>query len=117
MLIKVSLLVLFLRIFSPLSFVRRLAWIGIVFIPISFVTLAVVWLVYFIPSSPDTEWTSPKADLKRSASSRHINLVLAALGVFTDFYVFAIPSMAVSSLSLSKRRKVGVLALFAVGLL
>ncbi|KAL2288820.1 hypothetical protein FJTKL_03474 [Diaporthe vaccinii] len=50
-------------------------------------------------------------------STPKIVLGLGVLGTFTDFYIIAIPLMALLTLHMSLARKIGVLALFATGFL
>lgn len=117
MFIKISLLALFLRIFSPSRIVRRMIWIGLVFITLSFSAAAIAYIVFFFPPSSGEGWSDPKIARQRADSTAYINLILGALGASTDFYVIAIPITAVSSLNLSKKKKIGVSALFATGLM
>ncbi|KFA70259.1 hypothetical protein S40285_07894 [Stachybotrys chlorohalonatus IBT 40285] len=112
---KFSLFALFLRLFSPLPRIRAMIWAGIVFTAVSYTALFAAWLAYSVPSNGN--WTDPVFFASVGEATPAVSVALSAVSILTDFYVLAVPLLAVSGLNLTKGRKVGVSALFATGLL
>ncbi|KAH7323261.1 hypothetical protein B0I35DRAFT_350832, partial [Stachybotrys elegans] len=113
---KLSLCALYLRLFSPLARVRIAIWVAVGFIAVGYVTLFAVWIAYSVPRVGQS-WTDPVFFIRVGRDTPAISITLSALSVFTDFQVLLVPLMAVSGLALTNRRKVGLAALFATGLL
>lgn len=92
-------------------------WIGIVLTTIAYAAFLTAWIVSTVPHAGEGGWISPELALRMGQSTPKIILGLGVLGTFTDFYIIAIPLMAISTLHMSFARKIGLLALFATGFL
>lgn len=75
------------------------------------------WIVTAVPHTGERGWISRELSLGMGQLTPKVILGLGALGTSTDFYIIAIPLMAISTLHMSLAKKVGVLALVATGLL
>lgn len=96
--------------------IKSMIWAGIVFTAISYTTLFAVWLVYSVPGPNHKGWEDPAFFVHVGENTPYVSVALGALGVVSDFYVIAIPFIAISGLKLSSAKKIGVSALFATGL-
>lgn len=107
---KLSILMLYFRLFNVYRTFSILIHIGIWFNVILFV----------IPSTVSfTLCTKPTAIeyLKCSPTLTRVAFVTSLGGVIGDFYILIIPILAVRKLTLNNKRKLGVLAIFSTGLL
>lgn len=92
-------------------------WTGIILTTVAYAAFFTAWIVITVPHAGEEGWVSRELALRMGQSTPKIILGLGALGTFTDFYIIAIPLMALSTLHMSLARKIGVLALFATGFL
>ncbi|KAI0146916.1 hypothetical protein GGR57DRAFT_506356 [Xylariaceae sp. FL1272] len=116
-LIKVSVLALCLRIFSPSRRAGYAIWLGIVFITSFYVALLVAQVYFFAPHTGDGGWGSPKNNKRSGYPARVINFAQGIVGVVSDFYVLGIPIVLVLKLYLPLRKRIGVSCIFITGLL
>ncbi|KAI0002658.1 hypothetical protein F4779DRAFT_603408 [Xylariaceae sp. FL0662B] len=117
MFIKLSLLVLYSRLFRPMGGIQILIWLGIVVIVVFYMICNVLTLVFCIPRSGDGGWGSAKYNER---CSTHYVKLTTGQGVFsaaTDVYVLLIPVSMVMGLNLSLKKRVGVASIFLSGLL
>jgi hypothetical protein len=115
LLIKLSLLVLFYRLFSPLVHSKILIKFGIVFTIISYTIVITTWIYYNVPHAGEMGWLDPTFITRTASAGSKIAVVLGVLGSFTDLYVITIPLTSIARLSLSTARKIGLAAVFATG--
>ncbi|KAK5625942.1 hypothetical protein RRF57_001658 [Xylaria bambusicola] len=115
LLIKLSFLVLFHRLFSPNKFSRIMTIVGIVFVAVSYSLLAAAWTYYTVPHEGETGWLDLEFSNRERLSAPQLGLTLSSVGVFTDLYIFVIPLISIYGLNLSRPKKFGILALFATG--
>lgn len=116
--IKITLLVLYLRLFKPSPRANLMIWGGIVLCVLFYTACVVVSLVQCVPVSNSLP-TSGHFGEKDTCGQPQLNLS-AGQGVFsavTDFYVLVIPVSLVLELRLPLKRKIGVSAIFLTGLL
>lgn len=116
-LIKLSLCVFFLRIFSPSFSSRLMTWSGIVLIAVSYVALFIAWMASSVPLPGETGWTDFNYINRSAETNMKLAVALGVVGTFTDFYTLAIPLTAISGLKMSVARKIAISGLFATGLL
>ncbi|KAI0470240.1 hypothetical protein F4859DRAFT_522738 [Xylaria cf. heliscus] len=116
-LIKVSVLVLCLRIFHPSRVARMFIWIGITIITLFYVVTTAVSIYFFVPHDGDGGWGSPKNNARSGGPSRIINVIVGLGSALSDYYVLVIPISIVLSLHLPLKRKIGVACIFLLGLL
>lgn len=97
--IKLSLLLLYLRIFGPDKVTRYLIHFGIASIFTAYI------IVMFLNIFTDVE------DLIKS------NKLIGAINLASDIYIICVPIMAVSKLQLSTKKRIGVILIFLSGTL
>ncbi|KAI7778755.1 hypothetical protein LA080_001822 [Diaporthe eres] len=107
----------FRRIFSSSLRSRFMIWTGIILTTVAYAAFFTAWIVITVPHAGEEGWISRELALRMGQSTPKIVLGLGVLGTFTDFYIIAIPLMALLTLHMSLARKIGVLALFATGFL
>jgi len=115
--VKVSLLVLYLRIFKPSDRARIMIWAGIVFIVLFYTACVIAAVVIYVPPrSEPNGWISLRP---ASVYTALLNIVAVQgfIGILTDFYILFIPMHMVLGLHLPLGRKVGVCAIFMTGLI
>ena len=97
--LKLSLLLLYLRIFAPDKVTRYLIYFGM-----TFCFLAYTVLMFFnIFSEVETVIDTNKA--------------LGAVNLFSDVYILCVPTTAISKLQLSVKKKIGVMLVFMTGIM
>ncbi|KAM3075771.1 hypothetical protein ACMFMG_007897 [Clarireedia jacksonii] len=111
-LVKVSILLLYLRTFGVNRLVRQLVYIGLLFLTlfyISYIGVSIAVLIYCV---------SPVSNVTYDVCKNEY-AVLVFQGVFnvcSDFYVFLIPTQCIIRLHVSKGQKIGLLVIFLAGL-
>lgn len=112
---KLSLLLLYLRIFSPDRWTRLLIYLGIGVIFIYYTVTASILVGLCIPRKGES-W--PRALLSsRCRDSMIMTYVQGIFNIVSDLYVLVVPLPVVWKLQLPLRKKIGVSALFMSGLL
>lgn len=109
-LVKLSILLLYLRIFSIKRSLRYLIWIGIA----SQILFLPTYTVYYIIQ--DYKCLSLAAQGTSFCRNGYIFLVVqATYNVLTDIYIILLPIPAVRKLQIPMRKKTGVIVIFAAG--
>ncbi|KAF2972873.1 hypothetical protein GQX73_g783 [Xylaria multiplex] len=116
-LIKLSLLALFHRLFSPSARSKVAIRFGMVFTAASYVAILTAWIYYNVPHIDDMGWIDPVFVARLESADLTMAVIFGVLGTVTDLYVIAIPLASVSGLNLSTARKIGLAGLFATGFL
>lgn len=113
---KLSVLLLYLRVFGVRKSTRLLTYIAIA---INFVQCLISIIGYAITCvpKPGVSWEIAGATHKCMVTGALIGVVTAAISIFNDFFIIAIPIPAVWALQLATKRKVGITAIFLTGLL
>ncbi|OTB13139.1 hypothetical protein K445DRAFT_14129 [Daldinia sp. EC12] len=116
--IKVAFLTFYLRLFSPVTYVRYMVLAGMALVITFYVIFVIVDLVACAPwPSEHGDWIAPSLIDRCSRISVPLITAAAYFTVITDFYVLLIPLHQIPTLGLSPRRKVGVSIIFLTGLL
>ncbi|OTB08679.1 hypothetical protein M426DRAFT_18767 [Hypoxylon sp. CI-4A] len=115
--IKLAFLVFYLRLFSPIAYVRWMIWAGIGVLT----AICVVFVVFdFVACSPwpgeNGDWLAPSL-LDRCDLTVHPITASAFFGIIADFYILFIPLHRIPRLSLSRKKKIGMILIFLTGLL
>lgn len=105
--VKATLLVFYLRIFSPVRRTKIVIWVG----------LGVIVLFYLLSIALYLYFTLPIGSEKHQPMLLNFSAAQGLFSVVTDFYVLAIPIGSTLELHLPNRRKIGLCAVFATGLL
>lgn len=116
MLIKLSLCVFFRRIFLPSRVTNILTWIGILLTTISYTAFFIAWVYYSVPHAGEA-WADITFNIKVGLVTPKLSVGVGVVGVVTDFYIIVIPLLAIYGLNMSQARKLGLMVLFATGLL
>lgn len=112
---KMSLLLLYLRIFSLQKGVRLAVYIGTAAMLIVYFGTVICNLILCVPR-PGEAWTS-KSEVARCEPSRIVGYVQGAFSIISDVYIFILPIPVIWHLHLSKRKRYGVIGVFSTGLL
>lgn len=99
-LVKLSLLLLYLRIFNPIDHIRWGCIFGIVIVS----TMYTAWTFIFIFITAFNNEIGAK-----------LSWAQAGFNLATDVYIFVLPVLGVLPMNLVWRRKLGVIAIFATG--
>ncbi|OTB04081.1 hypothetical protein M426DRAFT_321174 [Hypoxylon sp. CI-4A] len=100
-LVKLSLLLLYFRIFKPNPIIRNSIIFGMVIVT----TMYTVWMFVFIFETAFNDVTGS-----------HLSWAQAAFNLATDVYIILLPISAVSRLHLSLKRKLCITAIFLTGI-
>ncbi|KAI0003479.1 hypothetical protein F4779DRAFT_97597 [Xylariaceae sp. FL0662B] len=115
-LVKLTILALYHRLFRPSVWAKRLIWLGIAVTTVFYAITIIVLLSLCVPRSPDT-WLLKVSSGACPAVQVRISLAHGIFGLISDLYILAIPIWQVSGLSIAPKRKVGILIVFLTGLL
>lgn len=123
-LVKVSILLLYLRTFAIERKVRWTVWI------VLFITVAshlVIWMLLWTELSPlECNWVQyPTKDLERASCTQNYDvealmpypLFIAALNVVLDIVVLAIPCPYVWRLHIPKKEKIAIMIMLLAGVM
>ncbi|KAM7188788.1 hypothetical protein V8F33_010451 [Rhypophila sp. PSN 637] len=114
--VKVSLLVLYLRIFRPVNAARYIILTGTALISVFYITLVIVAIVVTVPK-PGAAGGWLFSVYFALPHTRALSGAAGIFGAITDFFVLAIPMSLVVPLRLATRKKIGIVAIFLAGLL
>jgi large subunit ribosomal protein L36e len=118
--IKLSLFLLYLRVFAPARWLRYLVYFGIIFNFLFYASNATIQSIYCTPY-PGSTWNafilSQLEHTNRCDQIITLSLVQSSVNIVSDVYMLILPIPAVWQLRLQTRQKMGVLSIFATGLL
>lgn len=112
-LIKLTLFLLYLHIFSRVRWLKCLVWAGILLAAMFYGSMIIVFSLICTPRNGESY-----TEAYQTASCGKGPDVSLAAGIFnmiSDIYLLLIPIPAVWRLKLEKKRKLGVLIIFATG--
>ncbi|KAI2780489.1 hypothetical protein F4815DRAFT_470442 [Daldinia loculata] len=120
--IKTSLLVLYLRIFRPSRAATITIWLGIGLIVTFYITAIITTAILCNPSQwPPTsnpiEFAAAQGKGNCNQPQLHLSSVQGIFSTLSDFYVLVIPTALIWGLQLPLMRRVGIVAIFLVGLI
>ncbi|KAK8017152.1 hypothetical protein PG991_008228 [Apiospora marii] len=117
-LVKVSVLLLYLRIFRVLNWMRVVSVVSIVLIVLWHLALSVSFAAMCAPGTGDTQLDFLAAFISQKCSDTRILVVLQGVGnVVTDIWLILLPLPAVWTLQMPNRRKLAVSSMFMVGII
>lgn len=114
MLVKTSLLTLYLRIFNPVRRVTIAIYICIGIVISLYLSTMIAELMVGIPRGGEG-WQA--AQMKYGPFGLNISAVRGVFGIVSDFAILLIPSTQIVKLNLPLRRKVVLVCVFLTGLL
>lgn len=116
-LVKLSVLILYLQIFSVLNWLRNAAITGMVLITAFHIAISVAFAVMCSPTTGSGQLDFLSALISETCTRSRIIIVVQGIGnVVTDFYLLILPLPAIWTLQMPLRRKLAVSAMFLVGL-
>ena len=107
---KLSILLLYFRLFSANQLFRILIYIGIITTLLNHVVGTVLAITLCIPSDP----------VKYSKCSHRLNaldVVISVINIISDFYILFLSLLVISTLRMRRNKKIGVGAVFCTGFL
>jgi len=112
---KLSLFLLYLRLFSVNKTTRYLIYFGIVTTSLFYFASMLVPIIACSPRNGESRMVALGS--ARCAQDKQVGYVTTVFNVLSDFYLLIIPITIVSKLQMPTRRKIGVISLFMFGFL
>lgn len=112
---KTSFFLMYLDMFGPLPWLRICVYAGL-FLNWGFYTAVTIVSLYYQAPNPGQTWQEGYMNA-RYADSLNLPIPIAGGSLLLDVYIFVLPLIAVMKLRLSTRKKLGVMAVFATGLM
>ena len=118
-LVKLSLFLLYLRLFKPDKITRWLIYVGTLVCGLFYSATLIIYSALSTPSrgQPDTDTSWLLRTIKYKYGFQTLMTILGAFGVFSDSYLLVIPIRSIFQLHLPLRRKFGVNSIFLIGIL
>lgn len=110
---KLSLFLLYRKLFSVKRYMRILINVGIVFAFATYMTVIPLGTYYCTPRKGQT-WISPEI---KCGKALPYTIASGATNIIVDLYLLCLPIPIVWRLNLSRKRKAGVLSVFMVGII
>ncbi|KAI1772253.1 hypothetical protein F4818DRAFT_180413 [Hypoxylon cercidicola] len=115
--VKNSLLILYLKIFSLLRWIRIATILGIVVITAFYLSLSIAFASMCSPSTGASQLDFLYAFVSDTCSRTRILVVTQGVGnVLTDLFLLILPMPAVWALQMPLKRKLAVSAMFSIGI-
>lgn len=112
---KVSFFMLYLQLFGPMRPIKICSWIGGVFPVVFYSTMTICTFIFATPDRNET-WFNHQTTAM-TAHNLALSVPQACFGTAIDVFILILPIAAVLKLQLPTRKKVGLVLLFAAGLL
>ena len=109
--IKLSICLLYIRIFSLQRAFRYFVYAGIFFCALTYTTYVSISIATIVQCAGLLGLKEPVC-----AHAQSIVIVFAVIGVATDLYILALPVSPILHLKLRRRQKIGLLGVFFSGL-
>ena len=115
--VKISLFLLYFRLFSPNRLTKYLIYAGIAITGLYYLSRMTVGAVLCSPSPGSGEHWQIAITSDKCINFYSRSYDIPAMNILTDLYLIGIPVRTVWGLHLPVRKKIGVVAVFATGLL
>lgn len=117
--VKLSLFLLYLRLFKPNKVTRWLIYGGILVNGLFYLITFVIYAAVLPPSpgQPDTDSSWLMHASKHDYIFKNIAIVQGIFAILSDIYLLVIPIRSVFQLNLPIRQKFGVSSIFLIGIL
>lgn len=112
---KLSLLLLYLRVFRPNVRLRYCIYLAVVFITLSYTSFFIAYAVLSIPKPGQTALASITST--EVAMDIPLAITQGSINVFTDFLILVLPIPVLWKLQQPRGKKIGILAIFMSGIL
>ena len=113
---KLSLFLLYLRMFSPSRPTKYLIYLGITSNALLYFSITAAIGALCIPRQGKS-WMEATVSPGCINNATMTGLIMAVFNVISDSYLFLIPFAVVWQLQIPKKKKLGIYAIFAIGLL
>ena len=113
---KLTLMLLYLRIFEPKPMAKYLIYAGILVIGLFYAATTIAYGAYCVPRSGES-YGSPSVAARCNPPSLTIDLTQGVFGFISDLYLFILPMPFIWGLQVPLRRKLGIAAVFATGVM
>ncbi|KAF2970324.1 hypothetical protein GQX73_g3175 [Xylaria multiplex] len=114
--VKVSVLILYLRIFSVIRWMRIASIIAIILVVAFHLAVSICFAVMCSPSTGDSQLDFLAAFISESCNKTRVLVVIQGAGsVISDFFLLVLPLPAVWKLQMPIKRKLAVSSMFLVG--
>ena len=110
---KLSLFMLFLRVFLPNRKLKHMIYLGITVITLIFISVIVVATTLCAPRHGEY-WDSP-AVASRCGKEGVYAVIQGPFNILIDFYILYLPIPILYKLQLQKKKKIGIMAIFMTG--
>ena len=117
--VKLTFFLLYLQIFRPDRILKYCIYGGALFTTLAYAAMGTAQFVLLSPRPGETFLE----DYLKSVSSNvfmesiNIGLPLSAIGIAIDLYILVLPIAAISKLQMALRKRLGVMSIFAIGLM
>jgi len=111
--VKVTFYLLYLQIFRPNKNLVKFIWAGIIVTSLFYVSITIPQL-YWASPRPGQSWLDPLED-GSTIKTQALALPIAGFNLGSDIYIFVLPLWGVRNLHMSKKKKLGVVLMFATG--
>ncbi len=112
--VKISLFLLYYRVFSRIKRTRFLIFIGIGVNAVFYAT-SFALILYFCGPGPGHNLIQSFDDHNCVVDARTLGTAQASFNIASDIYLLYIPVPVISNLQLSRQKKIGVIAIFMTG--
>ena len=112
-LIKLTLFLLYLHVFSRVRWLKCLVWVGILLAAIFYGSMIMVFSIICTPKKGQSYTEAYQTT--QCGKAPDVSLAAGIFNMVSDIYLLVIPIPAVWSLKLERKRKLGVLIIFATG--
>lgn len=113
---KLSIFLLYLRTFYPSRWTRYLTYFGITVNLIVYSGTTIAFGALCV-RRPGETWIQDQMTRRCSYNTRAVGYTQGIFGVISDLFIFILPLPVIWGLQMPTKRKVGVIAIFATGLL
>ena len=114
--IKLTFFIQYHTLFWPLRWARINVWVGSILSVLFYASTGIAGMVCFSPR-PGESMQEVISQSQFNTSLLKIVAVMPAIGVLVDLELLLIPFCALSILQMERRKKIGLLVLFMVGVL
>ncbi|KAI4286863.1 MAG: hypothetical protein L6R35_003883 [Caloplaca aegaea] len=112
--IKLSVFLMYLQLFHPFPWARRMAWLGITVTGLFYFSVTVARIALCAPRGGDSYIEA--FSTARCHSTKKVGIASGSFNVVSDIFLLALPVPCVWKLSLKRKQKMGVIAGFMTGI-
>lgn len=111
--LKSTFFILYLELFKQFNWLRVIIWMGLLLNSATYILFTILVFYFSTPSKGET-WFDHLTSRKLQTTV-DMSVPQSAIGLGIDLYILIIPIIAVSKLTMSLKRKIGVILIFLSG--